>query len=75
MTRDELDKSINFRTIDAPCCGNCKRFLRVWEDTECTHPKNVWKYKEPEYSEDDNPLRYIWEHDVCDRFERKETVK
>jgi hypothetical protein len=70
MTREELEKAIHFRTIDAPCCGNCKWFKREWEDTECKHPQNFWTY--PDHPEFTNRLAAMDEHNVCDRFERRE---
>lgn len=72
MTEEQLKTAIHFRAIDTPCCGNCKWFRREWEDTRCMHPQNMWKYPEPEFSDDDNRLRYIKEHHVCNRFEKKE---
>ena len=72
MTEEQLKATIHFRTIDTPCCGNCKWFQREWEDARCEHPQNIWKYPENEYAEYDNALRFINEHDVCDRFEKKE---
>ena len=73
MTREELEKEINFRTIDAPHCGNCKFFYREWEYTACENPENCW-YPDG-YPDDVSKLSYIHESDICDRFERKEENK
>lgn len=70
MTREELEKEINFRTIDAPCCGNCKFFYREWEYAACENPENYW-YPDG-YPDDVDKFSYIQELDICDRFERKE---
>lgn len=72
MTREELEKAINFRTIDAPCCGNCKWFSREYEDAECKHPLNIWHYQETDYAGYKNEIAGHSEHNICDRFERKE---
>lgn len=72
MTEEQLKQAIHFRTIDAPCCGNCKWFRREFEDTKCKHPQNIWNYPEPENDVWDNKLDFNKEHDVCDRFERKQ---
>lgn len=63
MTRQELEKAIHFRTINVPCCGNCKRFNRDFSDTWCNHPQNVIGQQ---------PLEGMDDNDVCDRFERRE---
>lgn len=76
MTEQELEKAIHFRTIDAPCCGNCKWFKRLFEDTECENLDNCWNYEEDSDDEEcQNKFRFINEHDVCDRFERREDAK
>ena len=72
MTEERLKAAIHFRTIDEPCCGNCKWFQREWEDTNCEHPQNIWHFPEPDFSDYNNKLSCNNEHDVCDRFERKE---
>lgn len=72
MTKQELLQAIHFRTIDAPCCGNCKWFSREYEDAECENLDNCWNYEEDSDDEANNKLRFINEHDVCDRFERRE---
>ena len=68
-TEERLKAAIHFRTIDEPCCGNCKWFNRMWEDTECQNRDNYEVYGPDE--DDCNPAIFPDEHNVCDRFERK----
>ncbi len=74
MTEERLKAAIHFRTIDEPCCGNCEWFRREWEDTNCEHPQNIWHFPDPHPEDNDYnyKLSFNHEHDVCDRFERRE---
>ena len=65
MTSEELEKTINFRTIDAPCCGDCK-WMR-----ECSYNGRFECWK-PENRCDNNYRFEVDANAVCDRFERKE---
>jgi hypothetical protein len=65
MTFEELKKEIHFRTIDAPCCGNCK-WLRVFS---CNWQFECWK---SENRCDNNYRAKVYANAVCDRFERRE---
>ena len=62
---DSPAKEWGYFHIACPCCGNCRHFERVYEDTKC---------KLQEALEDE-----IWEADIfpdehgcCNKFERKE---
>lgn len=70
MTREELKKAIHFRTLNCSCCGNCKHFERQYEDTICRNRDNCEFYGPDE--DDCIELIFPDEHQVCDRFERKE---
>lgn len=72
MTEEELVVAINFRTIDVPCCGNCKWFIREWEHTYCGHPQNIWHLPEKEFSEYNYKIYCNKEHNICNRFVQKE---
>lgn len=65
MTLEELKKAIHFRTIDAPCCGNCK-YLEVAFGgmLRCGNIRN--------WSTNSGSLSGMNDNDVCDRFERRE---
>lgn len=65
MTREEFEKAIHFRTIDAPCCGNC-RWMVTFAINNCAH---CWK-RENRY--DNNYRPEVYALNVCDRFERRE---
>ena len=77
MTEERLKAAIHFRTIDEPCCGNCKWFRREWEDTNCEHPQNIWRFSDPHPEDNDYnyKLSFNKEHDICDRFEKKEKTQ
>ena len=70
MTREELEKAINFRVVDVPCCGNCKWFERKYEDTSCRHPS----CQEDVFSDGEClcPIFCPDEHNVCNLFEENE---
>ena len=82
MTEQEFKKTINFRTIDAPCCGNCKWFNVDYGITFCKNADNTWEYEDSPMPTDDDcpfyvgkvkePLQGIQRNQVCDRFERRE---
>lgn len=65
MTEQELLQAIHFRTIDAPCCGNCK-WMVPFAINNCFH---CWK-RENRF--DNNYRPEVSPHNVCDRFERRE---
>lgn len=64
MTKQELLQAIHFRTIDAPCCGNCKYLEVAWGMLRCGNERN--------WSSNYGGLSGMNAHQVCDRFERKE---
>ena len=61
MTKQELLQTIHFRTIDAPCCGNCKYLMVTWGYINCTYEGNCC---------DSGFLSGMNAHNICDRFER-----
>lgn len=70
MTKQELLQAIHFRTVDVPCCGNCKWHKEeTWYESSRHICINKLIYKN--LNDDMN----IEEHNVCDRFERMEETK
>lgn len=55
---EQLKDEIHFRTLDCPCCGNCKHFERSEGLTFC------WR--------DGCDYFFPREYNLCDRFEEKE---
>lgn len=77
MTEERLKAAIHFRTIDEPCCGNCKWWKLEWGQATCEHPQNIWRFADP--PSEDNDYNYkIYNNranNVCDRFEKREKTQ
>lgn len=59
-------QSRNYRHCGVPCCGTCRWFTRVYEETFCEHPKNVVDVVKDEY------VSQPTDDMVCGWFEKKE---
>ena len=60
------------RHCGAKCCGTCKWFTRIYEDTDCGSPHNVEKhYGGDVWYSSVNPR----EDDVCDYYEERDGNK
>ena len=66
MTEQKQETSRNYRRCGAKCCGNCKWFMRAYEETWCEHPKNVIDEIYEEY------VAGPYEDHVCDWWETAE---